>query len=77
MNINIVGTGNMGRSLAVRALTGGHAVRLVSPSAESGRPVADEMTQRFPDGSVEYAPSIGTADMTVFAMPLQRRPGRR
>ncbi|MFC5854008.1 NADPH-dependent F420 reductase [Streptomyces chlorus] len=69
MRINIVGTGNMGRSIAVRALTGGHAVRLVNPKAGSAQPLADGLKQRFPDGEVAYASSVGQAELTVFALP--------
>ncbi|MFB6638716.1 NADPH-dependent F420 reductase [Streptomyces chartreusis] len=69
MKINIVGTGNMGRAIAARALTGGHAVCLIHPDADRGRAAADELNQQFPDGETESATAVQAADITVLALP--------
>ncbi|MEV0977866.1 NAD(P)-binding domain-containing protein [Streptomyces sp. NPDC049915] len=69
MKINIVGPGNMGQAIAARALTGGHGVCLVHPDADSGRAVATELKQRFPDGETDSATAVQAADMTVLALP--------
>ncbi|MFI5824937.1 NADPH-dependent F420 reductase [Streptomyces rishiriensis] len=69
MRINIVGPGNMGRAIAVRALTGGHGVCLVHPDADRGRAAAAELEQRFPEGETDSATAAQAADMTVLALP--------
>ncbi|MFI9568996.1 NADPH-dependent F420 reductase [Streptomyces rishiriensis] len=69
MRINIVGPGNMGRAIAVRALTGGHGVCLVHPDADRGRAAVAELEQRFPEGETDSATAAQAADMTVLALP--------
>jgi NADPH-dependent F420 reductase len=43
MDITIIGTGNMARGIATRALAGGHAVTLLGTDAEKARALAAEL----------------------------------
>ena len=43
MEITIIGTGNMARGIATRALAGGHAVTLLGTGAEKAQGLADEL----------------------------------
>ncbi len=40
MNVTIIGTGNMARGIATRALAGGHAVTLLGTSTEKAEALA-------------------------------------
>ena len=44
MQITIIGTGNMARGIATRALAGGHTVTLLGTSAEKAQVLADELS---------------------------------
>jgi predicted dinucleotide-binding enzyme len=44
MDITIVGTGNMARGIATRALTGGNGVTLLGTSIEKAQALADELS---------------------------------
>lgn len=69
MKINIVGPGNMGRAIAMRALAGGHGVRVIHPGADRAQALAEELKQRFPDAESGWAASPEPADVTVLALP--------
>ena len=43
MDITIIGTGNMARGIATRALAGGHSVTLLGTEAEKAEELADEL----------------------------------
>jgi NADPH-dependent F420 reductase len=45
MEITIIGTGNMGRGLATRALAGGHDVTLIGSEIGKAQELADELAQ--------------------------------
>ena len=44
MDITIVGTGNMARGIATRALAGGHTVTLVGTEAQKAEALASELS---------------------------------
>jgi hypothetical protein len=44
MDITILGTGNMARGIAVRALAGGHAVTLLGTRADKAQALAGELS---------------------------------
>ena len=44
MDITIIGTGNMARGIATRALAGGHAVTLLGTQTEKAQSLADELS---------------------------------
>ena len=66
MDITIIGTGNMGRGLATRALAGGHNVTLIGTDKEKAQALADELGQSG-SGSVQTGESP-TGDIVVLAV---------
>jgi 8-hydroxy-5-deazaflavin:NADPH oxidoreductase len=57
MQISIIGTGNMGRAIATRALAGGNDVKLVGKTPDDARPLAEELgggveVEETPSGEV-------------------------
>ncbi|HEY2655652.1 MAG TPA: NAD(P)-binding domain-containing protein [Solirubrobacteraceae bacterium] len=66
MDITIIGTGNMARGIATRALAGGHGVTLISHTPGKAQVVAGEL-----DGSVQAGDpgSAITGDVVVLAVP--------
>jgi catechol 2,3-dioxygenase len=52
MNITIIGTGNMARGIATRALAGGHAVTLLGTSADKSEALAGELSGDVRAGAV-------------------------
>jgi hypothetical protein len=66
MDITIIGTGNMARGIATRALAGGHAVTLLGTAAEKARAVAGELSGDVRAGAVGD-PLQG--DVVVLAIP--------
>ena len=56
MEITIVGTGNMGRAIATRALAGGHDVTLIGSEVEKAQALADDLA-RTGSGSVQTGDS--------------------
>jgi 8-hydroxy-5-deazaflavin:NADPH oxidoreductase len=52
MDITIIGTGNMARGIATRALAGGHTVTLLGTSAEKAEALAGELTGDVRAGAV-------------------------
>ena len=61
MNITIIGTGNMARGIATRALAGGHAVTLLGHEPGEGQQLAGELSGNVRTGSV--------GDAVVLAIP--------
>ena len=70
MRITIVGTGNMARAIASRALAGGHAVTFVGTHISKADDLADEMTGEGPVGSSEEV----EGDVVVLAVPYTQAP---
>ena len=52
MDLTIIGTGNMGKALATRALAGGHGVTLLGTAPEKSRGVAAELAGDVRPGTV-------------------------
>jgi 8-hydroxy-5-deazaflavin:NADPH oxidoreductase len=83
MVITIVGTGNMARGIATRALAGGHSVTLLGTESAKAQALADELSGDVSAGEVG---DPLTGDVVVLAVsyaavrrcprPL-RRPARR
>jgi 8-hydroxy-5-deazaflavin:NADPH oxidoreductase len=65
MEITIIGTGNMARALATRALAGGHAVTLLGTEAAKAQALADELEGAVKTGQVGDALSD---DVVIFAV---------
>jgi predicted dinucleotide-binding enzyme len=70
MNVTIVGTGNMGRAIATRALAGGHRVTFVGTDISKAQGLADELTGL---GDVVAADEV-TGDLVVLAVPYTEAP---
>lgn len=70
MNVTIIGTGNMARAIASRALAGGHEVNFVGTHISKARDLADELTG---EGSVG-AGEIVDGDVVVLAVPYTEAP---
>jgi predicted dinucleotide-binding enzyme len=65
MLISIIGTGNMAKAIATRALAGGHAVELHTRHIEEGSTIANELGQNA--AAVEIGSALG--DIVVLATP--------
>ena len=52
MEITIIGTGNMARAIATRALAGGHTVTLLGTSIEKAEALAAELSGDLRAGAV-------------------------
>src|SRR5215207_8406196 len=68
MDITIIGTGNMARGIATRALEGGHAVTLLGTSAENAQALAADLPGDARAGQVGDALE---ADVVVLAVWYQ------
>ncbi|HET9104459.1 MAG TPA: NADPH-dependent F420 reductase [Solirubrobacteraceae bacterium] len=66
MNVTIIGTGNMARGIATRALAGGHAVTLLGHEAGKAQELAGDLSGEVGTGSVGD-PLAG--DVVVLAIP--------
>ena len=64
MDITIIGTGNMGRGIATRALAGGHDITLVGTEKEKAQELAAELAK---SGSVQAGDSP-TGEVVVLAV---------
>jgi predicted dinucleotide-binding enzyme len=70
VQVTIVGTGNMARAIATRALAGGHAVVLVGTALSKAEDLVDELRG---EGSVSAADTV-SGDMVVLAVPYTQAP---
>jgi predicted dinucleotide-binding enzyme len=70
MHVTIVGTGNMARAIATRALSGGHAVTLVGTHLSKADELADELRDEGPVSASETV----TGDLVVLAVPYTQAP---
>lgn len=66
MEITIIGTGNMSRALAARALAGGHSITLIGHEAGKAEALASELHGDVRAGTVGDALA---GDVVVFAIP--------
>jgi NADPH-dependent F420 reductase len=64
MDVTIVGTGNMGRGIATRVLSGGHTVTLIGTEREKAQELADELAE---SGSVQ-AGNSPAGEVVVLAV---------
>ena len=53
MDITIIGTGNMGRGIATRAVAGGHDVTLIGTDPGKAKQLADEVGAKASEGTIE------------------------
>jgi predicted dinucleotide-binding enzyme len=70
VNVTVIGTGNMARAVATRALGGGHHVTVVGTHISKADDLADEMTGEGPVGSSEEV----EGDVVVLAVPYTQAP---
>jgi predicted dinucleotide-binding enzyme len=70
MRVTIVGTGNMARGVAARALAGGHHVTFVGTALAKAEDLADELAGQ---GEVRAADAVG-GDLVVLALPYTQAP---
>jgi predicted dinucleotide-binding enzyme len=70
MTITIVGTGNMARAIARRALAGGHRVRVVGTHLGKAEDLADEMAG---EGDVTASETV-EGDIVVLEVPYTQAP---
>jgi predicted dinucleotide-binding enzyme len=70
MDVTIVGTGNMARAIATRALAGGHQVTLVGTHLSKADKLAAELRG---EGPVATAETVG-GDVVVLAVPYTQAP---
>jgi predicted dinucleotide-binding enzyme len=70
MRVTIVGTGNMARGVAARALAGGHHVVFVGTALGKAQDLADELTGM---GQVDASEEAG-GEITVLAVPFTQAP---
>jgi 8-hydroxy-5-deazaflavin:NADPH oxidoreductase len=66
VEVTIIGTGNMGRAIATRALAGGHDVTLIGTEIENAQQLADELGESG-SGSVKASDSP-TGEVVVLAV---------
>jgi predicted dinucleotide-binding enzyme len=70
MRVAIIGTGNMARGVAARALAGGHHVSFVGTELGKAQALADELTG---EGEVRAAEAV-EGDLVVLAVPYTQAP---
>jgi 8-hydroxy-5-deazaflavin:NADPH oxidoreductase len=70
VRVTIVGTGNMARGVAARALAGGHHVTFVGTDIAKAEDLAEEMTGQGPVDSAEEV----SGDVVVLAVPYTEAP---
>jgi predicted dinucleotide-binding enzyme len=66
MDITIIGTGNMSRGIASRALAGGHSVTVLGHEAGKGEALASELSGDVRAGTVG---DVLAGDVVVLAIP--------
>jgi predicted dinucleotide-binding enzyme len=76
MNITIIGTGNMARGIATRALAGGHTVTLLGTSREKAQALADELSGDVRAGTVGDPLSGDVVVLAVWYQALDDVLGR-
>ena len=66
MNITIIGTGNMARAIATRALAGRHTVTLLGTSADKAQAIAADLSGDVRVGQVGDSLSGDVVVLTVW-----------
>src|SRR5258706_14626222 len=71
MQITIIGAGNMARGIAIRALAGGHTVRIIDRAPDEAARLAAGLQENAAAADVQAAGATGTggADIVVLALP--------
>jgi 8-hydroxy-5-deazaflavin:NADPH oxidoreductase len=70
VRVTIIGTGNMGRAIGLRALTAGHVVAFVGTHISKAQELADEL---IGEGAAEAARDVH-GDLVVLAVPYTEAP---
>jgi predicted dinucleotide-binding enzyme len=70
MNVTVVGTGNMARAVAIRALAGGHHVTFVGTHVSKAEDLADELRA---EGPVRSSDEVD-GEIVVLAVPYTQAP---
>ena len=71
MNVTIIGAGNMGRGIGIRAAAGGHSVTFVDASPENAEKTAADVRASSKNGTKVSTASLGDVqlgDVVVFAV---------
>jgi 8-hydroxy-5-deazaflavin:NADPH oxidoreductase len=76
MDITIIGTGNMSRGIATRALAGGHTVTLLGPEAGKAQQVAGELSGDVRAGTIGDPLSGDVVVLAVWYQALDDVLGR-
>src|ERR671923_29183 len=76
MDITIIGTGNMARGIATRALAGGHAVTLLGTETEKAQSLADELSGDVRAGQVGDPPAGEVVVLAVWCPAVDDVRGR-
>jgi len=63
MNVTIIGSGNMGRSIGTRAVTGGHSVTFVDRDPEEAEKAATDVRASARNGAKVSVASLGDAEL--------------
>ena len=73
MQITIIGAGNTARGIAIRALAGGHTVRIIDRAPDEAARLAAGLQENAAAADVQAAGAtgIGGADIVVLALPYQ------
>lgn len=73
MKITIFGAGNMARAIGMRALAGGHAVRITARNAEHSSALIEDLRSSRNDADVDRADPVhaSQADIVVLAVPFE------
>src|SRR5579859_4743922 len=70
MNITIIGTGNMARGIATRALAGGHTVTVIGHEASKAEALASELQNTVQGGAIHSASNTALdGTIVVLAVP--------
>ena len=71
MQITIIGAGNMARGIAIRALAGGHTVRIIDRAPDEAARLAAGLQESAAAADVQAAGAtgIGGAGIVVLALP--------
>src|SRR5918995_6317236 len=76
MEITIIGTGNMARGIAMRALAGGHAVTLLGTGTEKAQSLADDLPGEVRAGQVGEPLADDVVVLAVWYAALEDVLGR-
>jgi hypothetical protein len=63
MNVTIIGSGNMGRGIGTRAVTGGHSVTFVDTNPETAEKAAADVKASVKKGAKVSTASLGDAEL--------------